>query len=121
MTMGWGGNDPKRNSHCLPRELWWCVRLCKPNSAFHSELVICVGAFTTVPDYCFLGKAFNILLSVSSLSVTWTVIYKYTFIHSRSMHWVATMRQALCRTLRMLFWRRSMGPVLRVVMGDAGT
>lgn len=61
------------------------------------------------------------MLSVSSFSVTWIVIYKYTFIHSRSMHRVATMSQALCRMLRMLFWRRSMGPARRVVMGDAGT
>ena len=58
--------------------------------------------------------------SVSSLSVTWTVVYKYTFIHSRNMHWVATTGQALCRMRRILFWR-SMGPALRVVMGEAGT
>ena len=49
--------------------------------------------------------------SVSSLSVTWTVIYKYTFIHSRNMHWVATTARACagCREcyfgeVRVLPW-----------------
>lgn len=37
------------------------------------------------------------------------------------MHCMATMCQTLCGMLRMLFWRKGMGPAQRVGMGVAAT